>query len=73
MTRSHLIDILMILTKYVFDVIVQLTEYSITVESVTLRFYCTSIYLIMLAPIFMHKFRKELITCSLFSGKIIRS
>ena len=32
---------LMILTKYVFDVSVRLTEYSVTVESVTLRFYCT--------------------------------
>ena len=39
MTRSHFIEILMILTKYVFDISVRLTEYSVTVESVTLRFY----------------------------------
>ena len=37
MTRS---TNLMILTKYVFDVSVWLTEYSVTVGSVTLRFYC---------------------------------
>ena len=42
MTRSHFIEILMIPTKYVFDLGVQLTEFSVTVESVTLRFYCTS-------------------------------
>ena len=42
-TRSHFIEILMILTKYVFDLGVRLTEFSVTVESVTLRFYCTSI------------------------------
>ena len=42
MTRSHFIEILMILTKYVFDLGVRLTEFSVTVESVTLRFYCTS-------------------------------
>ena len=36
MTRSHFIEILMILTKYVFDISVRLTEYS-----VTLRFYCS--------------------------------
>ena len=37
MTRSHFIEMLMILTKYVvFDVNVRLTEYS-----VTLRFYCS--------------------------------
>ena len=30
---------MMILTKHVFDVSVWLTEYSVTVESVTLRFY----------------------------------
>ena len=40
MTRSHFIEILMILTKYVFDLGVWLTEFSVTVESVTLRFYC---------------------------------
>ena len=40
MTCSHFIEILMILTKYVFDVSVWLTEYSVTVESVTLSFYC---------------------------------
>ena len=40
MTRSHFIEILMILTKYVFDLGVRLTEFSVTVESVTLRFYC---------------------------------
>ena len=38
MTRSHFIEFLMILTKYVFDVGVRLTEYSLTVGSVTLRF-----------------------------------
>ena len=31
--RSHFIEILMILTKYVFDVNVRLTEYYVTVES----------------------------------------
>ena len=41
MTRSHFIEILMILTKYVFDYGVRLTEFSVTVESVTLRFYCS--------------------------------
>ena len=40
MTRSHFIEILMILTKYVFDLGVRLTEFSVTVESITLRFYC---------------------------------
>ena len=40
MARSHFIEILMILTKYVFDIGVQLTEFSVIVESVTLRFYC---------------------------------
>ena len=40
MTHSHFIEILMILTKYSFDVSVWLTEYSVTVGSVTLRFYC---------------------------------
>ena len=40
MTRSHFIEILMILTKYVFDLCVRLTEFSVTMESVTLRFYC---------------------------------
>ena len=40
MTRSHFIEILMILTKYLFGLSVQLTEFSVTVESVTLRFYC---------------------------------
>ena len=40
MTHFHFIEILMILTKYVFDVSVWLTEYSVTVGSVTLRFYC---------------------------------
>ena len=44
MTRSNFIEILMILTKYVFDLGVRLTEFSATVESVTLRFYCISIY-----------------------------
>ena len=43
MTRSHFIDILMILTKYVFDLGVWLTEFSVTVESVTLRFYSIKI------------------------------
>ena len=45
MTRSHFIEILMILTKYVFDLGVRLTEFSVTVESVTLRFYCMSVFL----------------------------
>ena len=40
MTRSLFIEILMILTKYVFYISVWLTEYSVTVGSVTLRFYC---------------------------------
>ena len=40
--RSHFIEILMILTKCVFDLGVRLTEFSVTVESITLRFYCTS-------------------------------
>ena len=40
MTCSHFIEILMILTKYVFNVGVWLPEYSVTVGSVTLRFYC---------------------------------
>ena len=42
MTRSHFIEMLMILTKYVFDLGVWLTEFSVTVESVTLSFYCIS-------------------------------
>ena len=46
MTRSHFIKILMILTKYVLDLGVRLTEFSVTVESVTLRFYC--IYVIVM-------------------------
>ena len=40
MTHSHFIENFMMLTKYVLDVSVWLTEYSVTVESVTLRFYC---------------------------------
>ena len=40
MTRSHFTEIFMILTNYVFDISVWLTEYSVTVGSVTLRFYC---------------------------------
>ena len=32
-------------TKYIFDVSVRLTEYSVTVGSVTLRFYYTSLRL----------------------------
>ena len=40
MTRSHFIEILLILTKYVFDLGIRLTVFSVTVESVTLRFYC---------------------------------
>ena len=36
MTHSHFIEIFMILTKYVFNVSVRLTEYSVTVGSVTL-------------------------------------
>ena len=42
MTRSNFIEILTILTKYLFDLGVRLTEFSVTVESVTLRFYCNS-------------------------------
>ena len=42
MTRSYFIEILIILTKYVFDLGVRLTEFSVTVKSVTLRFYCNS-------------------------------
>ena len=38
MTHSHFIEILTILTKYVFDVGVRST---VTVGSITLRFYCT--------------------------------
>ena len=38
MTRSHFIEILQVLTKYLFDLGVWLTEFSVTVESVTLRF-----------------------------------
>ena len=41
MTRSHFIEILMLLTIYVFDLGVRLIDFSVTVESVTLRFYCT--------------------------------
>ena len=41
MTHSHFIEILVIFTNYIFDVSVWLTEYSVTVGSVTLRFYCT--------------------------------
>ena len=41
MTRSRFIVILMIYQiQYVFDLGVRLTEFSVTVESVTLRFYC---------------------------------
>ena len=43
MTCSHFNEIFMILTKYVFDLGVRLTEFSVTVQSVTLRFYYTSI------------------------------
>ena len=39
MTLSHFIEILMILTKYVFSVSVRLTENSVTVESITLRLH----------------------------------
>ena len=42
MTRSHFIEMLMILTKYMLcKVRVWLTEYSVTVGYVTLRFYCS--------------------------------
>ena len=53
MTRSHFIEILMILTKYVFDVSVRLTEYSVTVESVTLRFYCIYVALLELISVWI--------------------
>ena len=48
MTRSHFIEILKILTKYLYYLGVRLTEFSVTVESVTLRFYCTCNHLGML-------------------------
>ena len=38
----NFIEIFTVLTKYLFDLGVRLTEFSVTVESVTLRFYCTS-------------------------------
>ena len=41
MTRSHFIEIWTVLTKYLFDLGVRLTEFSVTVESVTLKFYCS--------------------------------
>ena len=50
MTHSHLIEILLILSKYVFDLGVRLTEFSVTVESVTLRFYCIYITIQVTAP-----------------------
>ena len=46
MTRSHFIEILTILTKYLLDLGVRLTEFSVTVESVTLRFYCIHVNLV---------------------------
>ena len=36
----NFIEMFTVLTKYLFDLGVQLTEFSVTVESVTLRFYC---------------------------------
>ena len=36
----NFIEIFTVLTKYLFDLGVRLTEFSVTVESVTLRFYC---------------------------------
>ena len=44
MTHSHFIEILMIFTKYVFDLGVRLTEFSVSVESVALRSYCTTVF-----------------------------
>ena len=41
MTRSNFIEILMILTKYVFDLGVRLTEFSVTVESVGWNMHVT--------------------------------
>ena len=43
MICSHFIEIWMILTQYVFDVSIWLTEYFVTVGSITLRFYCTDV------------------------------
>ena len=42
MTRSHFIELLIILTNYVFDHGVRLTKFSVTMESITLSFYCTT-------------------------------
>ena len=42
---ENFIENVMVLTKCVFDVSVWLTEYSVTVGSVTLRFYCTCLYI----------------------------
>ena len=47
MTRSHFIEILMILTKYLFDLGVRLTEFSVTVESVTLWFYYIAVFVLV--------------------------
>ena len=60
MTRSHFIEILMILTIYVFDLGVWLTEFSVTVESVTLRFYCRWIFKFELTSQFERKVQLKL-------------
>ena len=55
MTRSQFKEILTVLTKYLFDLGVRLTEFSVTVESVTLRFYCTYKWLLLpMAHFFLH-------------------
>ena len=57
MTRSHFIEILQVLTKYIFDLDVRLTEFSVTVESVTLRFYCRGISDVAISSVHSEKTR----------------
>ena len=57
MTRSHFIEILQVLTKYIFDLGVRLTEFSVTVESVTLRFYCSGISDVAISSVHSEKTR----------------
>ena len=54
----------MILTKYLFDLGVRLTEFSVTVESVTLRFYCRTTCTISLSSILNMVFVALAIICN---------
>ena len=65
MTRPHFIEILKILTKYLFEVGVQLIDFSITVASITLRFYCNAIFVMREISILLHMLTHDILLCNM--------